>query len=68
MFFVLHTEDGDDIVLLHWLQIHVIILMMFNFVNMILTHDCGPVMSGSCFRGLEGQICMITRCYYRGFT
>ena len=30
---------------------HVVILMMFNFVNMILTHDCTPVMSGICFKG-----------------
>ena len=32
-------------------QMHVVILMMFNFVNMILTHDCPPVMSGNCFKG-----------------
>ena len=32
-------------------QMHVVILMMFNFVNMILTHDCPLVMSGNCFKG-----------------
>ena len=32
-------------------QMHLIILMMFNFVNMILTHDCPPMMSGNCFKG-----------------
>ena len=32
-------------------QMHVVILMMFNFVNMILTHDCPLVMSGICFKG-----------------
>ena len=31
-------------------QMHVVILMRFNFVNMILTHDCPPV-SGNCFKG-----------------
>ena len=30
---------------------HVAILMMFNLVNMILTHDCPPAMSGICFKG-----------------
>ena len=28
-----------------------VILMMFNFVNMILTHYFPPVMSGICFKG-----------------
>ena len=32
-------------------QMHVVILMRFNFVNMILTHDCPPVMCGGCFKG-----------------
>ena len=30
---------------------HVVILMMFNFVNIILAHDCPHVMSGICFKG-----------------
>jgi hypothetical protein len=33
------------------MQMHVVILMMFNFVNMILTDDCPPVMHGICFKG-----------------
>ena len=32
-------------------QMHVVILMMFKFVNMLLTHDCPPMMSGNCFKG-----------------
>ena len=33
------------------MQMHVVILMMFNFVNMILTHDCPSVISGNCLKG-----------------
>ena len=37
-------------------QMHVVILMMFNFVNMILTHDCPPVMSGNCLKGFTQRL------------
>ena len=28
-----------------------VVILMINFVNMILNHDCTPVMSGICFKG-----------------
>ena len=37
-------------------QLHVVILRMFNFVNMILTHECPPVMSGICFKGFTQRL------------
>ena len=38
------------------MQMHVVILMMFKFVNMILTHDFPPMMSGNCFKGFTQRL------------
>ena len=37
-------------------HMHVVILMRFNFVNMILTHDCPLVMCGVCFKGFTQSL------------